>query len=162
MERALIGAGERRMRNLLATCVCVAAMAIPSASQAQQGRWTYAYTAGVATATETDGNGRVTATITCRPPTGDIVISDYSLARAGRRAQTSAVRIGAMQVNVPSSVQGSGRRRALVINLPQRPPILAAVQPTDRLSVTVNGQTRTYSDGGPARMKEVAYGCWGS
>ena len=40
-------------------------------------------------------------------------------------------------------------------------PIVAAVQPNDRLSVTVNNQTVTYAEGGPARMREVAYACWG-
>lgn len=150
------------MRKILAACVCVVALAVPSVSPAQQAGWTYAYTNGVATATERDESGRVSATITCRPPTGDIVITDYTLSRAGRRAQSSAVRIGAMSVNVPSSVVGRGRERALVINLPQRPPILAAVQPTDRLSVTVNGETHTFREGGPAKMREVAYGCWGS
>src|SRR5688572_27050595 len=101
------------MRKILAACVCVVALAVPSVSPAQQAGWTYAYTNGVATATERDDRGRVSATITCRPPTGDIVITDYTLGNAGRRAQSSAVRIGAMSVNVPSSVTGRGRERAL-------------------------------------------------
>jgi len=150
------------MRKTLAAMACVAVLVAPGAAPAQGNGWTYAYTAGVATATERDDNGRVSSTLTCRPPTGDIVITDYTLARAGRRARQAAVRIGAMSVNVPASVSGRGRQAALVINLPQRPPILAAVQPTDRLSVTVNGQTHTFREGGPAKMREVAYGCWGS
>ena len=151
------------MRKILAACVCVLALAAPGVSPAQQQEgWTYAYIEGVATATERDDHGRVTATLTCRPPTGDILLTDYTLARRAGRATTSAVRIGAMSVNVPSRVEGRGRTRALVIALPQRPPILAAVQPTDRLSVTVNNQTVTYLEGGPARMREVAYACWGS
>ncbi|QGZ94668.1 hypothetical protein [Terricaulis silvestris] len=150
------------MRKSLAVIVCVTALAAPSVAPAQGAGWSYAYTAGVATATERDDNGRVTATLTCRPPTGDIVVTDYTLGRAGRRASQAAVRIGAMSVNVPASVNGRGRQAALVINLPQRPPILAAVQPADRLSVTVNNQTHTFREGGPAKMREVAYGCWGS
>lgn len=150
------------MRKLLAALVGLAAFSVPGVSPAQQAGWTYAYTNGVATATERDDRGRVTSTLTCRPPTGDIVITDYTMARAARRAGTVAVRIGAMTVHVPGTVQGRGRERALVINLPQRPPILAAVQPTDRLSVTVNNQTHTFSEGAPAKMAEVAYGCWGS
>jgi len=146
---------------MLAACACAMVLGAPAVAQEREG-WSYAYVEGVATATQRDDNGRITATLTCRPPEGNIVIHDYTLARAGRRAESSAVRIGAMQVNVPSSVEGSGRNRALVINLPQRPPILAAVQPTDRLSVTVGNQTHTYMDGGPARMREVAYACWGS
>lgn len=149
------------MRKLLAAAVGVCAWAAAAAS-AQDGAWTYAYTDGVATATQRNDDGRVTATLTCRPPTGDIVIHDYSLVRHARRASTAAVRIGAMSVNVPLSIEGRGRNRAVVINLPQRPPILAAVQPTDRLSVTVNNQTHTYVEGGPTKMREVAYACWGS
>ena len=150
------------MRKLLAACVCAVTLAAPGVAPAQQEGWTYAYVEGVATATQRDDDGRVTATLTCRPPTGDIVIHDYTLARRGRGSSTAAVRIGAMQVNVPMSVEGRGRDRAVVINLPQRPPILAAVQPADRLSVTVGSETHTYMDGGPARMREVAYACWGS
>lgn len=151
------------MRKLMAACVCAAALAAPGVAPAQQQNgWTYAYVDGVATATQRDDRGRVTATLTCRPPEGDIVIRDFTLVRRARGANTAAVRIGAMQVNVPMSLEGRGRDRAVVINLPQRPPILAAVQPADRLSVTVNNETHTYLDGGPAKMREVAYACWGS
>lgn len=151
------------MRKLLVGVVCAVAMAAPSVAPAQQQEgWTYAYVDGVATATQRDNRGRVTATLTCRPPTGDIVVSDFTLAGRARGARTAAVRIGAMSVNVPMSLEGRGRNRAVVINLPQRPPILAAVQPADRLSVTVNNETHTYLEGGPQRMKEVAYACWGS
>lgn len=151
------------MRKLLAICVCALALAAPGASPAQQQEgWSYAYVDGVATATERDDRGRVTATLTCRPPEGDIVISDFTLTRAGRRAQTAAVRIGNMSINVPMEIKGRGRNRAVTINLPQRPPILAGVQPSDNLSVTVNNRTRTFHDGSATRMKEVAYACWGS
>lgn len=151
------------MRILAAVGACVLALASPSFAQAQDGAgWSYAYTDGVATATERDDRGRVVATITCRPPTGDIVVSDFTLARQARRATTSSVAIGALSVTVPSRIEGRGRARALTITLPQRPPILAAVQPTDQLSVTVNNNTRTFARGGPDKMKEVAYACWGS
>ena len=150
------------MRKLLAAVVCVATLATPAVAPAQQEGWSYAYTEGVATATQRNDDGRVTATLTCRPPEGDIVIHDFTLARRARGSSTAAVRIGAMQVNVPMSLEGRGRDRAVVINLPQRPPILAAVQPTDRLSVTIGSETHTYLEGGPARMREVAYACWGS
>ena len=67
-----------------------------------------------------------------------------------------------MSVTVPSQLEGRGRDRTLRINLPQRPPILAAVQPNDQLSVTVNNETHTFRAGGPQKMREVAYACWGS
>lgn len=151
------------MRKLLVAGACALGLAAPGAAIAQEREgWSYAYVEGVATATQRDDRGRVTATLTCRPPEGDIVITDYTLVRSARRAGTAAVRIGAMSVNVPMSVEGRGRNRAVKINLPQRPPILAAVQPNDRLSVTVNNETHTYLEGAPAKMREVAFACWGS
>ncbi len=151
------------MRKRLVGVVCAIALAVPSVAPAQQQEgWSYAYLEGVATATLRDDRGRTTATLTCRPPTGDIVLTDFTLARNARGASQAAVRIGAMAVNVPMTLEGRGRNRTVVVNLPQRPPILAAVQPNDRLSITVNNQTVTYADGGPARMREVAYACWGS
>lgn len=151
------------MRKLWVGLVAALVLAAPGVSPAQEREgWSYAYTNGVATATQRDDNGRVTATLTCRPPTGDIVVTDFTLARRARNARTADVRIGVMSVNVPMTLQGRGRNRSVVINLPQRPPILAAVQPNDRLSVTVNGQTHTYLAGGPEKMKEVAWACWGS
>lgn len=151
------------MRNLFAASLCALAFAAPGVAPAQtQPGWSYTYTDGVATATQRDDEGRVTATFTCRPPTGDIVVTDYTLGRAARRATTSAVRIGNMSVNVPSSVEGRGRNARLIINLPQRPPILAGVQETDRVTVTVNSESHTYLAGSATRMKEVAYACWGS
>jgi len=149
------------MRKLLAASLCALTLAAPGVASANEG-WQYAYIDGVATATQRDDRNRVTATFTCRPPEGAIVVTDYTLARAGRRANVAAVGIGVMTVNVPMEVSGRGRNAAVTINLPQRPPILAAVQPTDRVSVTVNGQTHTYLPGSAQKMKEVAFACWGS
>lgn len=151
------------MRMQIAAALCIATLATPSLSAAQnQSTWTTSYTNGVVTATETDSHGRITAMIQCRPPTGDIILSDFTLAGDGRRARTSGVGIGNMTVNVPSHVERNGRQDALTINLPQRPPILAGVQPTDHITVTVNNRSHTLSDGSAVKMKEVAYGCWGS
>ena len=44
-----------------------------------------------------------------------------------------------MAVNVPRRLRAAAATAP--DNLPQRPPILAAVQPNDRISVTVNNQT---------------------
>lgn len=152
------------MRKLFAACVCVLALTAPGVSSAQnQEGWNYEFTSeGVATATQRDNRGRVTATLTCRPPEGDIVITDYTFGRNARRASTAAVGIGQLTVNVPAQTVGRGRTAAVTVNLPQRPPILAGVQPNDRLSVTVNGQTNTYLAGSAQKMKEVAWACWGS
>ncbi|GAM99956.1 hypothetical protein U91I_03614 [alpha proteobacterium U9-1i] len=151
------------MRLLAAAAFAISALALPSASVAQQGPgWTYAYVDGVATATQRDDRGRTTATLTCRPPEGDIVVTDYGFGRNARRATTAAVAIGNLTINVPATTAGRGRNATVSVNLPQRPPILAGVQESDRLSVTVNGQTNTYLAGSAVKMREVAYACWGS
>ncbi|HRP12693.1 MAG TPA: hypothetical protein PLK37_16830 [Terricaulis sp.] len=151
------------MRKLVAAAVCVLALGAAGAVQAQeQPGWSYAYVEGVATATQRDDRGRVTATFTCRPPTGDIVVTDYSFSQQRLRRVTSAgVTLGNLTVNVPASVEGRGRQARLVINLPQRPPILAGAQERDIVTVTVNNEARAYQAGSAMRLKEVAYACWG-
>ena len=73
------------MRKFVVGIVCAMGVAAPSVAPAQQQEgWTYAYTEGVATATQRDSRGRVTATLTCRPPTGDIIVTDYTLAGEAR------------------------------------------------------------------------------
>ncbi|HRE45785.1 MAG TPA: hypothetical protein PKY87_17690 [Terricaulis sp.] len=151
------------MRKLAAAAVCVLALGAAGAALAQnQPGWRYAYTDGVATATQSDDRGRVTATFTCRPPTGDIVITDYTLGPRARRVTTASVTLGNLTINVPATVEGRGRNARVLINLPQRPPILAGVQERDIVTVVVNNQTHAYQAGSALRLKEVAYGCWGS
>lgn len=151
------------MRTLVAAAALGASLCVLSAASAQQlPGWSYAYADGAAVATQRDDRGRVTATMTCRPPVGDIIINDFTLVRAARRATTAAVRIGNLTVNVPMRLEGRGRNRAVAINLPQRPPILAGVLEQDVVAVTVNNQTHTYLRGSAMQMKDVAYACWGS
>jgi len=152
------------MRTQLAAAFCVLALlAAPSASAIDAPGWDYAYVEGVATATQRNDRGDITATITCRPPQGDIVLTDYTFGREAQRITRADVRIGVMSVNVPATVErvrGRGRRFAVSVRLPQRPPILAAVQPNDQLSISVNNTSHTLDRGGPTRMQEVAYACW--
>jgi|GEM_PF-1623199 len=154
------------MKREAAALVCAMALLAPISVAGQEAaagpNWTNDYANGVVTATERDSHGRVTATITCRPPDGIMVLADYTLTGPGRRAQRADVKIGNLSVNIPSRVDGAGRDQALRINLPQRPPILAAVQPSDHVTITVANQSRELSDGSAAEMKQVAYGCWGS
>ena len=148
-------------KPIVAALVTLCAVAAPGLSSAQTlGRWSYAYTNGIATATQTDDRGRTTATLTCAPPTGDIMITDYTFGREARRANRATVRIGAISVTVPATVQGRGREQSVVIRLPQSPPILAANQPREEIQVTVNNVTKTYLEGSAAKLHEVAYACW--
>src|SRR5262245_7741424 len=111
------------MRKLLAVFVCAAALAVPAAAPAQtRSGWSYAYVDGVATATQTGERGRPAVTLTCRPPDGDIVITDYTLGteRSSRRAERADVRVGNLSVNIPMTLEGRGRNATVVIHLPQR------------------------------------------
>ncbi|MES1197301.1 MAG: hypothetical protein ABUL55_01635 [Pseudomonadota bacterium] len=150
------------MRQALAAAFAFVTLATPTISAADAPGWTYAYDNGVATATQRDDRGKVIATMTCRPPDGDIIFSDYTLARFARRANSAAIGVGNLTVTIPASVQRAGRDQVLTIHLPQRPPILAGVQPTDHITVTVAGHSQTYGDGSGVQMKDLAYACWGS
>jgi hypothetical protein len=151
------------MRRIFAAALSAAALfaAGPVAADNHEPGWSYAYADGVAAATMTDDRGRVEATLTCSPPTGDLIITDYTLERQARRASAASVRLGALTINVPASQQRVGRKRPLVVPLPQRPPILAAVQPTDQLVVTVNNHEHVFREGAAKQMQDVAYACWG-
>jgi hypothetical protein len=148
------------MRKFMAA-VALTALALvsaPAAAQTAPG-WTYAYTDGAATATRRDEDGDVIATITCRPPDGVMVLSTQFRGAGGTRS--AQVRIGqGLALNVPASSEGRGGRARVVINLPQRPPILAAVQRDDELTVTVGSETQSLGRGSGAQMEAVAYACW--
>ncbi|HVY86252.1 MAG TPA: hypothetical protein VG943_14045 [Caulobacterales bacterium] len=150
------------MRTVLAAACGLVMLAAPGVSAADAPGWHYAYENGVAMATARDEHGKVTATMSCQPPTGDIIVQDYTLGRFGRDARTASIGIGNMTVNIPATVERVGRDRVLSIRLPQRPPILAGVQPTDHVTVSVNGHTATYSNGSGMQMKDIAFACWGS
>ena len=142
-----------------AAFACVLALAGPSAAQTAPG-WTYGYADGAATATRTE-DGRVTATISCRPPDGQLVVTDHTFARAARGVRTVQIRIGqGLAISVPATSEGRGRNARVIVNLPQRPPILAGVQPQDELAITVSNVTHTYGRGSGVQMEQVAYACW--
>lgn len=145
----------------LAALMALAFVSAPAQGMAQTAQgWTYAYVDGAATATRRNEDGDVTATMTCRPPDGAIVLS-AEFGRDARSARSAQVRIGqGMAINVPATTEGRGRRQRIVINLPQRPPILAAIQPTDELAVTVGAVTKGLGAGSGRQMEEVAFACW--
>ena len=148
-----------RMMRVAAAMGALAVLAAPGVSAAQSG-WTYQYIEGIAIATQRNLDGDVTATMTCRPPDGVLVITDHTFNRAARGVETAAVRVGALSINVPAESQGRGRRARVTVDLPQSPPVLAGVRAEDELSVTVNGTTHTYGRGSGQQMKDVAYACW--
>lgn len=148
------------MRQIFAAAL--GALVLAAAMPAAAAGWRYAYENGAATATETNDDNDVIVTISCRPPDGEMVLTDYTFGREVRRATQATVTIGDMSVTVPATVTRERRKHIVAIRLPQRPPVLAGIQPHHTLSVTVAGQTHTYSSGGPGKMAEVAYGCWQS
>ncbi len=145
------------MRIILAAA-CLLALAGTAA--AQSNNWTYRYdaAAGLAVAQSRDG-GDLSATFTCRPPDGQLVITDYTLGR--RRVSEAQVRVGDITITVPARQERADGKRVLVISLPQAPPILAgALQPTAAMSITAGGRSHTLQEGAGTRLREVAYNCW--
>ncbi|MDX2277499.1 MAG: hypothetical protein NW206_18785 [Hyphomonadaceae bacterium] len=149
------------MRMTLALAALIACMSAPAPSFAQVADgWSYAYVDGVATATRRDSDGDVTATITCRPPDGVMVLS-AEFGRDARGTRTAQLRIGqGLALNLPAETEGRGGRARVVIDLPQRPPVLAGVQPSDEIAVTVGGVTKALGVGSGRQMEDVAYACW--
>lgn len=144
------------MRHALAAAILLS-LALPAT--AQSSNWTFQYLNGVSTAATTDDRGRPSATFTCRPPTGDLIITEYTLGR--RRADRAEVRVGTMSITVPARIERQGRDRMLVIPLPQAPPILAAaLDPQAAVTITADGRNRTLPEGAGAKLREVAYACW--
>jgi len=152
------------MRLTVAAACAFAALVAPSLSAAQAvDGWSYAYSGGVAAATQADNHNHTTVSLSCSPPTGDIIIADYGFGRAARNVRTAIVKIGnGVQVNIPATLEGRGRDQFVSVKLPQRPPILAGVQPHDQLTVTVNNVTHAYTGDSGAQLKNIAYACWGS
>lgn len=151
------------MRKTLAAIGAITVLAAPGASVAQETPgWSYAYVNGVATATERNDDGDVVATITCSPPTGDMTLTDYTFDRNVRNATQATIAIGWMSITVPAEVKRERRKHIVSVRLPQRPPVLAALQPNTPLTLTVNGRTRDLSAAGATQMKDVAYACWGA
>ena len=150
----------RRPFAAMVLFACVLGATSASAQQTYPNGWSSNYENGVVTATQVDDHNRPVVTISCQPPTGDMTLSDLTFGGAGRRANTAAVKIGNMTINVPARAERQGRAQAVSIRLPQSPPILAAVQPDDALSVTIGNTTHSYGPGSGPRMKDVAYACW--
>lgn len=145
------------MRSLFALACLGLAAAVPAA--AQSAAWSFVYDggSGLATATMRD-DGDVAVTFTCQAPAGEIMVSDFTLGRG--RASTATIRIGEFSMNVPSRVERVGRKRALVIPLPQSPPVLAAVGPDRAMTISAGGRSHTLAPGAGERLREVAYNCW--
>lgn len=145
------------MRIFLAAACLIALAATASA---QSGAWTYRYDAAVghALAQSRDG-GDLVASFHCRPPNGDLVITDYTLGR--RRVDQAQVRVGDISITVPARTDRVDGERALIISLPQAPPILAgALHPTAAMTVTAGGRSHTLAQGAGQKLREVAYNCW--
>lgn len=145
------------MRTFLAAA-CLLALAGTAA--AQSNNWTFRYdaAAGLAIAQSRAG-GDLDATFTCRPPDGELVITDYTLGR--RRVNEAQVRVGEISITVPARTDRVDGQRALIISLPQAPPILAgALHPTAAMSITAGGRSHTLQEGAGTRLREVAYNCW--
>lgn len=145
------------MRIFLAAACLIALAATASA---QSGNWTYRYDAALGHAlAQSREDGDLAATFHCRPPNGDLVITDYTLGR--RRVDQAQVRVGDISITVPARTDRVDGERALIISLPQAPPILAgALHPTAAMTVTAGGRSHTLAQGAGQKLREVAYNCW--
>ncbi len=144
------------------SAAALAGVGAAGADEKREPGWSYAYSGGAATATLTDERGRVAATLSCRPPIGDLVITDFTLERAARRADSAVVSLGDRSVTRPARRERVGGKNALVVALPQSPPILAGADEYDVLVVAVGEHSHAYAEGAAKQFTDIAYACWRS
>lgn len=142
------------MRQFIAAAaLCALAACATAPSGPAPGGWSYAYdaSAGLATATLVESGGSVAVKFTCRPPSGDLTIQDYTL-----RGGEATITIGSYSTNADAQSGGP-----LTLAFPQSPPLLAAAaQPSAQISIRAGGRTHMLADGAGTKLREVANACW--
>ncbi|MET0182066.1 MAG: hypothetical protein ABW199_04180 [Caulobacterales bacterium] len=144
------------MRPMLAAAALGALTLLTACATAPSGPatggWSYGYdaSAGLATATLREPSGQVTTTFTCRPPSGDLVITDRTL-----RGGSATIQIGAFSTR--ADARGGS---PLTLAFPQSPPLLAAARGGEEMSITAGGGTHRLAPGAAQKLREVADACW--
>jgi hypothetical protein len=150
-----------RFASVIAACALIAGMASasigPASAQSANG-WSYDYTGGEAVATQRDSSGEVTAMISCRPPTGELVISAFDLRSAGRKHAT--VQIGDFRTEADGRVdRASNGERAFQVRLEQGDPVIAGGRGGE-ITITAGGRSQTFLRGSGRKIGDVAIACW--
>lgn len=149
------------MRKLIAAAAATVLAALPMGASAQaNGSWTFSYDVATATAMATlrDSDGDLAATVSCRAPNGELVFTDYDL--GGRGTRDATIRSGSYSMQWRGRFDRVNGERALIISMPQSPPVLAAIRPNTPISVQVGGDTHSWGSNGSERIWQVAYMCW--
>jgi hypothetical protein len=143
---------------------CASAPEPTATSSTSTGGWRFDYDAasGVASAVQTQAGGGDTVAITCRAPDGDMVIADYTLARANAAQVDFAIRQESIRVPAARGTGPDGRP-ALTVRLPRRPPNLGAYPAMDgTVRLTAGSATHTFASGAGEKIWQVAQACWPS
>ena len=142
------------MRLFIAAALLSVLAACASAPTPSAGGWSIGYDPAtrLSTATQREPNGQVTATFACQAPSGDLIITDYTLSGASE----ATVTMGTLSIRVPAHAAGGG----LAVALPQRPPILSAVGDNVAMTVAAGGRTHTLAPGAGIKLRDVALACW--
>ena len=149
-----------RFASVLAACALISgltAASVPASAQSANG-WSYAYTGGEAVATERNGQGEVTAMISCRPPTGELVISSFELRGVGRKHAT--IQIGEFRAEADGRVDRvSNGERAFNVRLEQGSPVIAGGRGAE-ITISAGGRSHTFTRGSGRKLSDVAIACW--
>jgi len=71
------------------------------------------------------------------------------------------VQVDDFAITVPALFgRGENGERALLIALPQAPPVLAAVSERAPMSVSADGRSHALPEGAAPKLQQVAYNCW--
>lgn len=158
MRRSLIVAAA----FALAACASSPAPAPPSPVTTSAGTWTYAFDAGpgIASAILSGPDGRPQLRVTCQAPSGDLMVTDWTFSRAHQGDLPATVSVGGASRTVTARAEGDGAgRQALMLALPPRDTLFAALTPSAPITTTAGGYTHHWAPGAASRLNDVINSC---
>jgi len=149
----------------LALAACASSppvQAPPSNEVRSSGTWTFAFDAGpgLASATLSGPDGLPTVRVTCRAPSGNLEIQDWTFSRSHQGAANAHFSIGAKNGDYPALVGGDGAgRQALSFAVPARDRILFALPLEAEVSTRSGAFTHYWGAGAASRLNDVLNAC---
>ena len=148
----------------LAVSACASAPepSAPSPVTTSAGTWTYAFDAGpgIASALLSGPDGRAQLRVTCQAPSGDLMVTDWTFSRLRQGDVQATVSVGSASKTVTARAEGDGAgRQALMLALPPRDPLFAALTPSAAITTVAGAYTHHWAPGAASRINDVINSC---
>lgn len=146
----------------LAACASSPDSAPPPSAVTSTGTWAFAFEAGagLASATLSGADGKPDLRVTCEPPRGDLMITDWTFTRARHGDTQATVSVGNATRTVAARVGGDGAgRQALTFALSPSDPLLQTPSADAPVRTVASGYTHHWAAGGSSRLNDVITAC---